>query len=222
MKLLLSSIVSVLILLLIVFLTRLTVTIHLQKNGRDDRINVKVEAWFRLIQIMADIPIVRLAEDLNGTEYRVEMKKNKKRNMVETDLKVTRGELKTSFDRLKQLFYSVNDLHIILKHVLKSVRLMKLEWRTKIGTDDAAETGVLVGIGWSVKTVILRLLQRYLTVCTIPTIDVTPSFQQACLEIDFSCMIRFRIGNAIIAGIRMLKNLQRRRDTKWQNTQFKA
>ncbi|WP_159102330.1 DUF2953 domain-containing protein [Caldalkalibacillus mannanilyticus] len=116
----------------------------------------------------------------------------------------------------------VHQLHVIAKKFLKNIRLEELIWRSKIGTGHAAETGLLTGVGWGVKSNIIGMFSSYLTLRCVPRISVTPSFNEKKIESNIQCMIRFRIGNAIVAGIRILLNLRKRRDEKWQSTQFRA
>ena len=39
----------------------------------------------------------------------------------------------------------------------------------------------------------------------MPNISVQPQFQMAISQTSFKCMLQFRIGHAIIAGIKLLK-----------------
>ncbi|WP_010678427.1 DUF2953 domain-containing protein [Bacillus timonensis] len=93
----------------------------------------------------------------------------------------------------------------ILKSFLKKISITKLEWHSHIGVGDAAHTGVITGIGWSIKGTIVGVISHYLSLKTDPDYSITPSFQRAVSETRLRCMIHFRIGYAMVAGIRMIK-----------------
>ena len=178
-------------------------------------------AWFGLINIKSMVPISKLSDDLSGTEveYHLETPAAK---VEETKIKIRPATVFTIQHKAYRLLKRVHNLLPIIKRFLKTIRLENLQWKTAIGTADAAETGVLTGIVWGIKSSIVGFISTNLTVRKIPQIHVHPLFQQKKIKTEIRCMIRFRIGNAILAGIRLLLNLRKRRDVKWQSTQYRA
>jgi hypothetical protein len=207
--------------LTITFFTTVRVTIHLIRKGKDDKVRTNVKAWFGLINIRTETPIIKMAEDLSGTEYQMEMESpNEKIDKVK--FKVKPSELLQLQHRIYNWIKKVHALNRIIKKLLKGIRLEQLEWKSAIGTGDAAQTGTLAGISWGVKSNIIGLISNYLTLRAIPRIHIEPLFQEKKLETELKCMIRFRIGYAIFAGIRIVLNLRKRRDKKWQSIPFKG
>jgi hypothetical protein len=80
-----------------------------------------------------------------------------------------------------------------------------MEWNSMIGIGDAARTGTLVGALWIVKGSIIGVISNYIRLKEMPKLSITPNFQQAISQTRFSCMIQFRIGNAMLAGIKLVK-----------------
>lgn len=208
-------------LLIITFFTTLQISIHFKRNGKDDNVKTIVKAWFGLIHFRTEVPIIDFSEDLSGTEYQMKIE-SPNETIDETKFKMHPLEIMQVNQRLYNWIKKIHDLHKIVKRFLKGVRLDQLEWYSKIGTGDAAQTGVLTGVGWGVKSSLIGLVSAYVTLRSIPRIHVQPLFQEKRIETELVCMIRLKIGHAIIAGIRILLNLRKRRDNKWQNTQFRA
>ena len=94
----------------------------------------------------------------------------------------------------------------LLRNFLKKVRVTKLEWYTAVGTGDAALTGMLTGAIWTVKGSIIGLISHYfLHSKSVPVMSVQPYFQMKVAQTTFKCMLQFRIGHAIVAGIKIIK-----------------
>lgn len=221
METILSILCSQLLLLTILFFTTIQVTLRISKTGRDDHVESHIRAWFGLISIRTKVPLINLKKDLSGTEYQFELE-SPNEPLEKKKFKLSPHEYFQLLQRVQRLIKRVHQLHVIAKKFLKNIRLEELIWRSKIGTGHAAETGLLTGVGWGVKSNIIGMFSSYLTLRCVPRISVTPSFNEKKIESNIQCMIRFRIGNAIVAGIRILLNLRKRRDEKWQSTQFRA
>lgn len=221
MEFVFALILSLFTLLTIIFFTTLQISIHFKRNGKDDKVKTNVKAWFGLIDIRTEVPMIDFSEDLSGTESQLNIE-SPNETIDKTKFKVKPFEIMQLNQRIYHWIKKIHDLHKIAKKFLKTVRLDKLEWHSAIGTGDAAQTGVLSGMGWGVKSSLIGLISSHVTLRALPRIHVQPLFQEKRVETELKCMIRFRIGHAILAGIRILLNLRKRRDDKWQNTQFKA
>ncbi|WP_245191126.1 DUF2953 domain-containing protein [Anoxybacillus tengchongensis] len=68
---------------------------------------------------------------------------------------------------------------------------------------------MIVGLGWSIKYYIVAMVSKYMNVCSHPSISIVPFFQGAVSRTSFTCMIRFRIGYAILAGLKVVKHLKK-------------
>jgi hypothetical protein len=205
----------------ILFFTIVQVKVHLVRKGKDDKVRTNVKAWFGLINIRTEVPMVKLSDDMSGTEYQMEMD-SPNAPLEKSNFKVKPFELLQIHQRIYHWIKNVHELHRIVKKFLKTIRLDLLIWRSAIGTGDAAQTGTLSGISWGVKSNIIGIVSNYLTLRTIPRIHIEPLFQEKKLETELECMIRLRIGYAILAGIQIVLNLRKRRDKKWQSIPFKG
>jgi len=221
MEFFISFIIAEIVFIVILFFTAFMVQIKVSKNGVDDSIQYRFTAWFGLINIKAEIPLIRLSNDLSGTEYKFKLE-TPNETLEKKKLKITPNEFYQLLKRIQNFIKRIHNLHHIAKLFLKHLYLKELKWKSKIGTGEAAETGFLTGMSWGIKSNIIGFISAYLSLHCLPKLSITPDFDKKRVETHFQCMIRFRLGNAIVAGIRILLNLRKRRDEKWQNTQFRA
>jgi hypothetical protein len=113
-------------------------------------------------------------------------------------------------------------LQTTLGWMLRKVTCEQLSWGTTVGTGDAAETGVLTGLIWTIKSILLGIVAGYIRWDQSPQLEVAPQFNQAILEIRFHSIIRFRLGHAILAITRLLAHMRKGRGRKWQIIPFKV
>ena len=106
---------------------------------------------------------------------------------------------------IKKIIKHIVGFHKIIRHFLKKVQVKQFEWNSRIGIGDAAHTGTLVGACWAIKGSIIGLLTTTLNFRVMPLITVTPDFQKERAETAILCILRFRIGQAILTGIKLLR-----------------
>lgn len=187
-------------------MTKIKVYINYQHHNDDDHLKIQFKVWFGLIKFKREFPLIKI--DDNSPTIVVKQKnpetkqdsseqKNKKQFSYE--------DLLNNLRNMKELITSVVSLHIIVQKFLKKIAVKKLEWHTVIGIGDAASTGMIAGAIWTVKGGLVGLISHFLKLQAVPNITITPQFQHAVSQIAFSCMIQFRIGHAMLAGIKILK-----------------
>jgi hypothetical protein len=113
--------------------------------------------------------------------------------------------------KANELANHVVGLHRVVKKFTKKIHVRKLEWITSFGVGDAAHTGMLAGVIWGLKGNFIGLLYHYTQVEMKPKLIVNPLFTQLYSETNIACMLSFRIGHAIIAAIRLLKQWKKLR-----------
>lgn len=91
----------------------------------------------------------------------------------------------------------------IIFRFLGKINMTTCEWVTKIGLQDASITATLTGIIWAIKSVVLGNISHSIYLKTIPTMEVYPLFNNEYFESEIHCIISFRIGHVILAGIQV-------------------
>jgi hypothetical protein len=167
-------------------------------------LKITFRLWF--FKYTINIPLVKI--DKESSEIVVKQDTyagDSKTEQLNSKKKFTPKEILNTFENTKELIQHVVDFHRIIRKFLKKISIIKFEWHSNFGIGDAALTGMFVGAGWSLKGGILGLLSQYMRFKVRPTVTITPFFQQKFSHTKLTCMISFRIGYAILAGLRIVK-----------------
>ncbi|MBS4199984.1 DUF2953 domain-containing protein [Bacillus sp. FJAT-49732] len=92
-----------------------------------------------------------------------------------------------------------------LKMILRKVRIVKLEWHSKIGTGDAASSSIAAGVVWAIKGALISFMRCFLFFKNRPQISVQPIFQGFSAETNIRCMVEMKTGKAMVAGYKLYK-----------------
>lgn len=209
MKIFLFIIGILLLLLLLVLVTKIHIFISYYHNGDEDELKVKVTAW-KFIKYTIKVPLIKIDED--SPSNIVKEKKKASANIVkdEKKMKITLNTILEKINKIKDFLEHIVGFYKILKRLLKRIDITKFEWKTNIGTSDAALTGVLTGVLWSIKGIVLGIASHYMNLSTKPHIEIVPNFQSAISKTRFQCMISFRLGQAIFAGLLVVRYWKRK------------
>jgi hypothetical protein len=108
------------------------------------------------------------------------------------------GEGQSTIEQLLTGLEAASRLRATIGYLLQRTRVPGLTWITTLGLEDAAATGLMVGLVWCVKGMLVSILQSQLTSAVIrPTIEVIPSFQQACFCTNLHCILSIRVVHLI-------------------------
>ncbi|MBM7644821.1 hypothetical protein JOD45_001028 [Scopulibacillus daqui] len=155
--------------------------------------------------------------DLDVSPFKMVLKSDGDNDRVSVNIE----EFKAGFSKMMKGVKLLGDLNQRYQ-LLKWFKIKHLMWRTKVGLDDAALTGISAGVIWMIKIQLIRLIDEWFVLKKRPVIDVWPVYQSFAAETEFSCMISFRLGKAIITGYRIAKYWKRRHHPACQNIQYKA
>lgn len=206
MKWLIIALIILLILVITIIWTKLTIILDFYHGNDNDHLKLEFKIWFGLIKYKKEIPLIKI--DDNSPSIVVEDKTKKGKNEKTSDESVnqiTDKDILRSFRDAKRLLKHVVKLHAIVRHFLTKVKVKKLEWHSVIGLGDAAYTGMCTGAIWAIKGSIVGIISHYMKLIEMPRMTVTPYFQQSVTQTRFRCMFQFRIGQAMLAGIKLIK-----------------
>ncbi|KFZ41796.1 DUF2953 domain-containing protein [Anoxybacillus flavithermus] len=178
-------------------------TMRFQHAQDNDQFTIDVRI-LRIFHYRFAVPLIEISKKEAGvvTEQKTTTGKDEKTTFTVADARQRLAQLQQWLNRIVHL-------HTIVKKFLQNVSILQFEWHTQIGVGDAAKTAMLVGFGWSMKYYILAVVSKYMNVCITPSISIVPFFQGAVSRTSFTCMIRFRIGYAILAGLKIVKHLKK-------------
>jgi hypothetical protein len=206
MKWVLLITLALLIVLFILLFIKLKVIIDYYHGNDNDHLKITVEGLLGLFKYRIDVPVIKVDEDSPSLVMKEKTELGQKeKDQTEGRKQISAEDLLRSMKDAKELLKHVVGLYKIVRQFFKKVAVEYLEWHTVVGVGDAAYTGIIAGAFWTVKGSLLGLLSNYMKLKQLPVVTITPSFQGTISQTSFKCMIRFRIGHAIFAGIKLIK-----------------
>ncbi|WP_308128826.1 DUF2953 domain-containing protein [Bacillus sp. sid0103] len=201
-------VLSILLLLFILILfTKLTILINYYHHNDNDDLKIVFKIWFGLIRYKINVPLIKVDENSPSVVIKSnkQMGESTEKSSTEDVNQIATEDVENNFSNAKKLLNHVIGLHRIVRKFLRKVSIKSLEWDTLIGVGDAAHTGMITGAIWALKGSLIGLVSHYLKLLVMPKITVTPHFQAAVMQTRLTCIIQFRIGHAILAGLKLFK-----------------
>jgi hypothetical protein len=184
---------------------KITVIFDLKHVGDDDEIKIKLKAIFGLLKYTIKIPLVKVDPDGPNIIIKEEKSLSETSEPKEIDEKISPNDMLESIKDLKELTEHVVHLNTIIRKFLSHVHITRFEWHSQLGTGDAATTGMIIGPGWTIKGSAVGIISSYMKLKSRPSLSIEPNFNQMSSKTMLSCMLHFRTGHAIVAGLRLLK-----------------
>lgn len=204
MKWVLWIFIFLLVVIVLILITKIKVKIHYQHVHDNNDFIIKLSAWFGLLRYTINIPVINVDVDSASVEVKQSTGMSDQTKTVENK-RITPEDIIHILKTMKRVLEHVVGFHKIIRHFLKKVQVKQFEWNSRVGIGDAAHTGTLVGACWAIKGSILGLLTATLHFRVMPSVTITPDFQEQRAETAILCILRFRIGQAIMTGIKLLR-----------------
>ncbi|PLS06663.1 DUF2953 domain-containing protein [Neobacillus cucumis] len=201
------ALLIILFLFLLIIFTKLTIYIFYSHLNDDDDLKIELRVFFGLIKYKIKMPLIKVDDDSPSivVESKSHMGETPGENSESSVSQFTKDDFLTKLQNSKEIIHKVIGLNIIVKKFLQKVTIKNFEWQTLIGVGDAAHTGMMTGALWAVKGGIVGLLSHYMRLKEMPYLSVNPHFQAVVIHTRISCMFQFRIGYAILAGLKLIK-----------------
>jgi hypothetical protein len=206
LKWLIFALIILLILLVIILWTKLTIILDIYHGNDNDHIKLEFKIWFGIIKYKKEIPLIKIDEDSPTIVIKGKSKMGQGEKDVKEDVnQISKKDLLSSLRDAKRLLKHVVKLHKIVREFLLKVSVKQMEWHTVMGVGDAAYTGMFTGAIWAIKGSMVGIISQYMKLKEMPKMTVTPAFQHAISQTRFKCMFQFRIGQAMLAGLKLIK-----------------
>ncbi len=203
LKWLFIALFALVVFLIIFIFTKIKVFLNYEHHNDDDHFKMQFRALFGLIRYTLEFPLIKI--DDNSPTIIMKQKKSGAGSTGNSVKQFTYEDLLNSIHNAKELLLNIVSLNIIIRKFLRKVSVKEFEWHTVIGIGDAASTGMITGAFWAIKGGIIGFISHFLKLQAVPNMTITPQFQFAVSQTKLSCMIQFRIGHAMLAGIKIIK-----------------
>lgn len=80
---------------------------------------------------------------------------------------------------------------------IKKIKLEYMQWHSTVGMDHAAYAGLFSGFLWTVKGVLIGILDHLVDIRSNPNLDISTVFDLTEFETECECIFSLRLGQAI-------------------------
>ncbi|HEX7064795.1 MAG TPA: DUF2953 domain-containing protein [Bacillales bacterium] len=215
---LIGAILAIILFIILFLLTKVHISIHYHHHD-DDSLTLRFQAWGFTVYTLK-VPELSIDEESSSLVFKEE-KQAGPATGKENEKKVTKDEFLAHLEKFRRLLGSIEGFHRITKRFLSRVEVSRFKWHTRMGLGDAAWTGMATGAVWAVKGNMIGLITYYMKLITEPDLSVEPVWQNDYSRTELSCMISFRIGQAMGAGLQIVK-YWKGRESKCQKEKDKS
>lgn len=195
-----------LILFILILISSIGIIIDYNRKDGKDNLQVIIKGVWGLFRYKWTVPMIKAGGKTPGIKVKKKVEKGaqKKDTSVGQEI-LTPEDMIRSIEDIRTLIDHISGFYKVIRLFLRKVFIEYLEWHSKIGAGDAANTGMAAGALWAAKGNLIGLLGALMKMKRKPDITITPDFQSTIAETSIKCMFRFRLGNAIFAGLKLVK-----------------
>lgn len=191
-------------LIVLIFFMKANLRITYYREGANDEVVVILSTLLGLVNVKGEVNLAELILRDRGfvLETKSELEVTKKGRLIKELGKLTDyRDIYSGMLKVREMVRVYRDAGMYL---ISKASVSHLHWDTRVGTRDAAITGIIAGLLWNVKTLVLYILKLHVNFTSPPEISIKPDFNNAVLYTKFDCILTFKIGHAIIAGLKGL------------------
>lgn len=179
----------------------LRVEIDYRRLGGDDLFALAV-SWLKVFRLQVDMTTVRLRIFVPG-----------RLPVLEATLRTSQPGRETRvalpfLDFLSRVSWFLTRYRTAVIYGLRRIRIRELVWHTVTGAREADKTGLLTGLVWLAKALVLTTAARYVRFTVPPRFTVSPNFKAPGSGTALRCVLDIRLGNLLVAALRTLLPLQ--------------
>lgn len=198
-------------LFLLIYISKIKVHLEYHRNQQDDRFFVNVALIKGLLEFKSEFTALDLEKKLVGMAVQVDSKIEAEMAGAETDVKMDDSiplsyrNIKRAYSLFREFLYNLRLYKDVIIRLISFTNVRELDWRTRFGFGDAAETGIAAGLLWGVKSTVVQQIYRWTRASeNIARLSVFPDFAGNSLNIDMRCIFDIKTGHIIIAGCKIL------------------
>lgn len=170
----------------------------------DDIIFIRIKTLYGIVNLTFEIPFLDIVFINNklGIKYKAKVESNKTNKLWKRLSKVFTAD---DFKNIKRFFHHDPVFFKRMKDYWSNKLIINdFSFILKYGTNDAAFTALLYGTLWIILGPVLAFLDNNLKFNT-KDIIITPYFDRETINIEFSCIIKFKFGDIINTGIMLFR-----------------
>jgi uncharacterized integral membrane protein len=199
-------ILIILFLLFVVLCSTVTIKVHYEYVQNQDCLKIKALIWKKVSIYKLEVPLIKVEYDEPSVKIKTK-KESPLGNKKNTTEKLTPEKVSESTDKFfNNILIRIDELYGIVGDFIEKVHVSNFKWHSDIGLGDAALTGIVTGCVWSVKGGVVGIIGNKMILDDEPNLSIQPLYQMNMAQTNLSCMISFKVGNAILVALRVVKH----------------
>ncbi|MEG6521062.1 DUF2953 domain-containing protein [Desulfotomaculum sp. 1211_IL3151] len=199
----------------LVLLSDMKVHLKYFRVGEDDTISLE---FFLLgfINYRLEVPVVIFRQKLSGisltTRTELETGGENPKELMGRHGEHTISSVEEAMALYHRWWPYLKDIKKDIEHLLGHLNLERFIWKLKIGTGDAAATGIITGLAWSIMGGFTAAFYKKIALGRPkPELHVEPNFKKEVFSTSLDCIFKIRVGNIMITGIKIIYKKVKRR-----------
>lgn len=175
------------------------------------RIGLQQESWQARLQIHLRAPLVSLVWNLNISD-KIAMALEH----IWTRWRATGEPVKVPLQKtIRRIPHRKlrRALRQPIRYLGRRTHCRHLQIRAEVGGWDAMDSALLAGASWALVGTGVSMLSRVVHLDpAVPRVTVVPNFRQAQLRVHADCILKLRLGHAIVTGVWLLRRVLKERE----------
>ncbi|MBA4603846.1 DUF2953 domain-containing protein [Thermoactinomyces sp. AMNI-1] len=199
------------IILFLVWYSTIRVEILFKRDQQNNDGEIKIVVFGGLLRFKFNLSQL----EWKGFDEGIQVKGKLKNQMAKIQtgqkkekVQVNKRKVRAFRHKYLKMLRQIDEFQQIMHWFFGKITCEKLIWKTRLGTGDAAEAGILTGIAWGIKWALVGMLGSRIRWKFTPQLSIDPDFNHEILEIYFHSIIRFRIGHAILTVKRLSDHMR--------------
>lgn len=192
------------IFLFIILYSNCKIAINYTRYDGDDIITMNFTALYGIFKYTTKIPLIDLVkghDEIPALEVKSEVELGQNERYIGDDKSIVNMyEIEKIINKYKSLYIRYKTL---LTHIRKKLIISNISWSTEFGASDAAETAIIIGVIWTIKSGLISLLCNKYNLLDI-FVNVVPNYNIKIFKTSIDCIFSIKLGNIINAGLKTL------------------
>ncbi|MBB6674193.1 DUF2953 domain-containing protein [Cohnella nanjingensis] len=185
-------------------LSHVRVRVRYSRSGERDQLAVVVRGLFGLVRIQKEIPSITLrGMNIVYKERQSQQTAGASQGQQEAKRKIGLDTIRRKRRAVRILLRSTRDFKTLALSFMRKVECTRWRLDVRIGTGDAALTGVAAGLFWTVIGTAIGLTGHFLKLRTHPHGSVSPNFKTTEFAVVWEADFRIRVGTAVLSVLRL-------------------
>lgn len=196
--------ITITILIILILTSSVKVNILALKENQDSKVIINIKFLYGLIRFKKELGDFKLTTikkesgDNNDEDLEIEMKNDSWTKYEGYD------DFVNIRKKIEDIIKDFKCYKRVIYYLIDKTKFNTLLWKTEIGFEDAAVTGITTGIINIFKSNLFAILNNRKNKPKTIHLKITPNFNNEVLKTNIRCIFTVKIGYIIIAGLKYL------------------